>query len=191
MVPVCDGGGVQVAMWRLLRTPRRAASSARSAQRRLPAMAQALPPRHRHPPCCRCARALSLSPTPPHRCPYQLLGIRPTDDADTIKRAFREKALALHPDRRRSQQPGSEAEAAAAMEEFNAVVEAFEKITRSDKDWRYRQEADFAQWLRDELEWCVCLPSCPTPHPRPLRFLARVSPEPAALARTGHRAAAW
>ena len=57
--------------------------------------------------------------------------------------------MALHPDRVR----GGDAEQATALEQFNEVVEAFERLTRADGDWRFRQEADFSQWLRDELEW--------------------------------------
>jgi curved DNA-binding protein CbpA len=82
--------------------------------------------------------------------PYRLLGIAPTAEPDEIKRAFRDRALALHPDRVLA---GSEAEQAEALRQFNAVVDAFEHLARSEKDWRFRQEADFAQWLRDELEW--------------------------------------
>ena len=81
--------------------------------------------------------------------PYRLLGIAPTDDVSEIKRAFRDKALGLHPDR----VAGGEAEQAVALEKFNEVVEAFERLTRAEGDWRFRQESDFAQWLRDELEW--------------------------------------
>ena len=82
-----------------------------------------------------------------HRDPYQLLGIAPTDDVAEIKRAFRTRALTLHPDR------APEGQRAEALEQFNAVVEAYELLCRSDQDWRFRQEADFAQFLRDELEW--------------------------------------
>lgn len=81
------------------------------------------------------------------RDPYQLLGIAPTNDLAEIKRAFRTQALALHPDRVTNEQR------AEALRQFHAVVKAFELLCRSDEDWRSRQEADFAQWLRDELEW--------------------------------------
>jgi hypothetical protein len=42
---------------------------------------------------------------------------------------------------------------AGALRQFNEVLEAFEQLSRSDEDWRVRQERDFAQWLRDELAW--------------------------------------
>lgn len=42
---------------------------------------------------------------------------------------------------------------AVALRQFNDVLEAFEQLSRSDEDWRVRQERDFAQWLRDELAW--------------------------------------
>ena len=56
--------------------------------------------------------------------------------------AVRGQAMSLHPDK------VPLAERPAAVLRFHAVVQAFETLTLGDKDYKFRQEADFAQFLR-------------------------------------------
>jgi molecular chaperone DnaJ len=60
---------------------------------------------------------------------YEVLGVAKNADADTIKKAYRKKALEYHPDRN----PGDK----AAEEKFKEAAEAYEMLSNSDKKARY------------------------------------------------------
>jgi molecular chaperone DnaJ len=60
---------------------------------------------------------------------YDVLGVAKNADADTIKKAYRKKALEYHPDRN----PGDK----AAEEKFKEAAEAYEILSNADKKARY------------------------------------------------------
>ncbi len=60
---------------------------------------------------------------------YEVLGVAKNADADTIKKAYRKKALEYHPDRN----PGDK----AAEEKFKEAAEAYEILSNADKKARY------------------------------------------------------
>ncbi len=60
---------------------------------------------------------------------YEVLGVAKNADADTIKKAYRKKALEYHPDRN----PGDK----TAEEKFKEAAEAYEILSNADKKARY------------------------------------------------------
>lgn len=60
---------------------------------------------------------------------YEVLGVAKNADADTIKKAYRKKALEFHPDRN----PGDK----SAEEKFKEAAEAYEILSNPDKKARY------------------------------------------------------
>lgn len=60
---------------------------------------------------------------------YDILGVAKNADADTIKKAYRKKALEFHPDRN----PGDK----EAEEKFKEAAEAYEILSNADKRARY------------------------------------------------------
>lgn len=74
-------------------------------------------------PCYRHVPAASRTLSAAASDPWAILGVKPTDDEDVYKAAFRKLALTLHPD------VSKDAEDAAR---FAAVVEAYESIMHGD-----------------------------------------------------------
>lgn len=72
--------------------------------------------------------------TPPKKDLYRTLGIRPNSSAETVKKAYRKKAMKYHPDRN----PGDEAAAA----EYHAVQLAFDVLSDPDRRARYDATGD-------------------------------------------------
>lgn len=62
---------------------------------------------------------------------YEVLGISKNADADTIKKAYRKKAIQYHPDKN----PGDK----GAEEKFKEAAEAYEVLSNPDKKARYDQ----------------------------------------------------
>ncbi|MDD4847282.1 MAG: molecular chaperone DnaJ [Bacteroidales bacterium] len=62
---------------------------------------------------------------------YEVLGVDKTADADTIKKAYRKKAIQFHPDKN----PGDK----EAEEKFKEAAEAYEVLSNPDKKARYDQ----------------------------------------------------
>ncbi len=60
---------------------------------------------------------------------YEVLGVPKNADADTVKKAYRKKALEFHPDRN----PGDK----AAEDKFKEAAEAYEILSNADKKARY------------------------------------------------------
>ncbi|MBK9013254.1 MAG: molecular chaperone DnaJ [Saprospiraceae bacterium] len=60
---------------------------------------------------------------------YEVLGVAKSADADTIKKAYRKKALEFHPDRN----PGDK----AAEDKFKEAAEAYEMLSNPDKKAKY------------------------------------------------------
>lgn len=60
---------------------------------------------------------------------YDVLGVAKNADADTIKKAYRKKALEYHPDRN----PGDK----TAEDKFKEAAEAYEILSNADKKARY------------------------------------------------------
>lgn len=60
---------------------------------------------------------------------YEVLGVPKTADADTIKKAYRKKALEFHPDRN----PGDK----AAEDKFKEAAEAYDVLSDADKRAKY------------------------------------------------------
>lgn len=66
---------------------------------------------------------------------YDVLGVPPTASADTIRRAYRGGARALHPDHRPGASPEESAAAARAMQELNEAWRVLgDPVRRSDYD---------------------------------------------------------
>ena len=61
---------------------------------------------------------------------YEILGVQPDADERTIKRAYRQKSLELHPDRNLEDPEGATAK-------FKEINEAFATLTDSDKKKQY------------------------------------------------------
>lgn len=83
------------------------------------------------------------------RTHYEILGVKQTADEEEIKRAFRRRALRVHPDRN----PGDPRAAA----KFNRVNEAYEVLSDPDR----RRSYDIALALSEELG------PRPAPYPSP------------------------
>lgn len=66
----------------------------------------------------------------PQPSPYTILGAAPSDSMDVIKKKYRTLAKKYHPDKQ-SAAGASEAEIKKAQEKFQAVQEAYEKISSS------------------------------------------------------------
>lgn len=62
---------------------------------------------------------------------YEVLGVEKNADADTIKKAYRQKAIQYHPDKN----PGNK----EAEEKFKEAAEAYEVLSNPDKKARYDQ----------------------------------------------------
>ncbi|MDR2868009.1 MAG: DnaJ domain-containing protein, partial [Bacteroidales bacterium] len=62
---------------------------------------------------------------------YEVLGVAKTATADEIKKAYRKKAMELHPDRN----PGNK----EAEEQFKEAAEAYDVLSNADKKARYDQ----------------------------------------------------
>ncbi|MDR0364804.1 MAG: molecular chaperone DnaJ [Bacteroidales bacterium] len=60
---------------------------------------------------------------------YEILGVDKNADADTLKKAYRKKAIEYHPDKN----PGNQ----EAEEKFKEAAEAYEVLSNSDKRARY------------------------------------------------------
>lgn len=89
------------------------------------------------------------------RTHYEILGVKQTADQEEIKRAFRSRALRVHPDRN----PGDPRAAA----KFNRVNEAYEVLSDPDR----RRAYDIALALSEEIGPRPAGPPSPTPPPRP------------------------
>jgi DnaJ-class molecular chaperone len=70
--------------------------------------------------------------------PYAILGVKATASDEDIKRAFRQKALALHTDRNKSETQSSE--------EFSDLIEAYNLL--SDPSRRRQFDGSFRTWWR-------------------------------------------
>jgi len=62
---------------------------------------------------------------------YEILGVEKNADADTLKKAYRKKAIEYHPDKN----PGNK----EAEEKFKEAAEAYEVLSNADKRARYDQ----------------------------------------------------
>lgn len=67
---------------------------------------------------------------------YEVLGIDRNSSDDDIKKAYRKKAIALHPDK---QQGKTDEEKKIAEEEFKEVAEAYEVLSNAQKRAEYDQ----------------------------------------------------
>lgn len=62
---------------------------------------------------------------------YEVLGVDRNSSNDDIKKAYRKKAIALHPDK---QQGKTDEEKKIAEEEFKEVAEAYEVLSNPQKE---------------------------------------------------------
>ena len=89
------------------------------------------------------------------RTHYEILGVKQTADEEEIKRAFRSRALRVHPDRN----PGDPRAAA----KFNRVNEAYEVLSDPDR----RRAYDIALALGEEIGPRPAGRPSPAPRPQP------------------------
>src|SRR5690606_32106501 len=101
---------------------------------------------------------------------YAILGISPDADASAIKKAYRRRAMELHPDRN----PGPE-----ATRQFQLLIQAYQTLGDDDKRRQYdAQEPERQKARAQQTQSKPSPPPPPPPHPIICSFFLHLTAPP-------------